>query len=63
MSMTAIEAAEQSAKPIHVFGRGFMVWSGTAEKAAELGLADAGPFGFWANGRAGVLGDVGERER
>lgn len=58
MSMTTIEAALASATPIHVFGRGFMTWPKTAERSAELGLADAGMFGFWANGRAGVLGDV-----
>ena len=35
-----------------------MVAPSTAAKAAEIGLADAGRFGFWVNGRAGVLGDV-----
>lgn len=56
--MTAIETAEATGKPILEFGRSWMMAPVTAAKAAELGLADAGRFGFWANGRAGVLGDV-----
>jgi len=58
MSMSARDVADATAKPIHVFGRGFMTSPGTAAKASELGLAESGMFGFWANGRAGVLGDV-----
>lgn len=57
-SMTAVEVAEATAKPILEIGRGWMVAPTTAAKAAELGLSDAGRFGFWVNGRAGVLGDV-----
>lgn len=58
MSLTAVDVAEQTAKPILEFGRAWMMSPGTAAKAAELGLVEAGRFGFWANGRAGVLGDV-----
>lgn len=57
-TMTAAEVAEATAKPILEFGRGWMVAPTTAAKSAELGLAEAGRFGFWVNGRAGVLGDV-----
>lgn len=58
MSMTTTEVAEATAKPILEFGRAWMMAPGTAERAAALGLADLGRFGFWANGRAGVLGEV-----
>lgn len=57
-TLTSTEAAEQTARPILEIGRGFMMAPGTAAKAGELGLAGAGRFGFWVNGRAGVLGDV-----
>ena len=56
--MDATEAAAQSAKPILEFGRGWMVAPSTTKRAEELGLAEAGRFCFWVNGRAGVLGDV-----
>jgi len=35
-----------------------MLAPGTAAKAGELGLTESGRFGFWVNGRAGVLGEV-----
>lgn len=57
-SLTTIEVAEATARPILEFGRGWMVAPATAARAAELGLAGSGRFGFWVNGRAGVLGDV-----
>lgn len=60
-TMTTIEVTEAVAKPILEFGRGWMVAPTTAARAAELGLADAGRFGFWVSGRAGVLGDVDPR--
>jgi hypothetical protein len=56
--MTTIEVAETTGKPILEFGRWWMVAPTTAVRAAQLGLADAGRFGFWVNGRAGVLGEV-----
>ena len=56
--MTIIETAEATAAPILEFGRAWMVAPTTAARAVELGLAASGRFGFWANGRAGVLGDV-----
>ncbi|MFT4987310.1 MAG: hypothetical protein ACI88C_000505 [Acidimicrobiales bacterium] len=58
MTMTSIEVAEGTGKAILEFGRGWMVAPATAARAAELGLGDAGRFGFWVNGRAGVLGEV-----
>jgi len=58
MTLTAHDVAQQTGKPILEFGRAWMMAPGTAAKSAELGLADAGRFGFWANGRAGVLGEV-----
>lgn len=56
--LTTVEAAEATAKPILEFGRAWMVDPATAAKAAELDLVEAGRFGFWTNGRAGVLGEV-----
>lgn len=56
--MTTIDVAEATAKPILEIGRAWMVSPTTAARAGELGLAEAGRFGFWVNGRAGVLGDV-----
>jgi len=58
MTLSARDVAQQTAKPILEFGRSWMMAPGTAAKAAELGLTGAGRFGFWANGRAGVLGNV-----
>jgi len=58
MTMTTIEVAQATGKPILEFGRGWMVDPATAARSAELGLAALGRFGFWVNGRAGVLGDV-----
>lgn len=58
MTLTPLQAAQQTAKPILEFGRAWMVDASTAAKARELGLADLGRFGFWVSGRAGVLGDV-----
>lgn len=58
MSMSTTEVAEATGKPILEFGRAWMVSPHTAERAAALGLSESGRFGFWVNGRAGVLGDV-----
>lgn len=58
MTMTETEVSEATAGPILEFGRAWMVDPATAARAAELGLAESGRFGFWVNGRAGVLGDV-----
>lgn len=52
----AWRASETTAVPILEFGRGWMMSPGTAAKGAELGLQG---FGFWVNGRAGSLGEVG----
>lgn len=56
MTMTTLQLAEATGKPILEFGRAWMVDSATRDKAKELGLG--GQFGFWVNGRAGVLGEV-----
>lgn len=56
--MTSIAVTEATGKPILEIGRAFMMDPATAARAAELGLAESGRFGFWLNGRAGVLGDV-----
>ncbi len=55
--MTPLEIVDATAKPILELGRAWMLAPATAERATELGLEL--PFGFWVNGRAGVLGDVG----
>ncbi len=55
--MTPLEIVDATAKPILEIGRAWMLAPATAERATELGLEL--PFGFWVNGRAGVLGDVG----
>lgn len=47
---------ETTARPILEFGRTWMSDASTAARAEALGLMP--PFGFWVNGRAGVLGDV-----
>lgn len=54
--MSPEEVVAATAKPILELGRAWIAAPPTAERAARLGL-DA-PFGFWVNGRAGVLGDV-----
>ena len=54
---TAVDASNATAIPILEFGRTWMSSSGVQARAAELGLAPG--FGFWVNGRAGALGDVG----
>ncbi|MEM7091525.1 MAG: hypothetical protein AAF567_00875 [Actinomycetota bacterium] len=56
--LTTTEAAEQTGKPILEYGRSWMMAPGTIERGTELGLMQLGMFGFWVNGRAGVLGDV-----
>ncbi len=56
--LSTIETAEATAKPILEFGRAWMMDPATAATASELGLVEVGRFGFWANGRAGVLGEV-----
>lgn len=53
---TAAEALHHTAKPVLEFGRGWMLAEATVARSIELGLD--GPLGFWANGRAGVLGEV-----
>ncbi|MEZ5406654.1 MAG: hypothetical protein R2761_01435 [Acidimicrobiales bacterium] len=55
--MTPLEIVDATAKPILEIGRGWMLAPTTAERGTGLGLEL--PFGFWVNGRAGVLGDVG----
>ncbi|MGI9597884.1 MAG: SCO6745 family protein [Acidimicrobiales bacterium] len=45
-----------TAVPILEYGRAWMMTPAVAERAAELELVRG--FGFWVNGRAGVLGDV-----
>lgn len=47
---------EATAIPILEFGRAWMSDGGTVARAEALGLKL--PFGFWVNGRAGVLGEV-----
>lgn len=57
MGALAVDAMiERTAVPILELGRGWMADPGTASRSSELGLEP--PFGFWVNGRAGVLGDV-----
>ncbi len=56
--MTTIDVANATAQPILQFGRAWMMAPSTGAKAADLGLAEAGRFGFWVSGRAGVLGEV-----
>lgn len=53
----ALDVVKQSARPVLEFGRGWMMAPETRARSEELGLTS--PFGFWANGRAGALGDVG----
>lgn len=53
---TPLEAADRVSSPILVYGRDWMLDPATGERADELGLD--GLFGFWVNGRAGVVGDV-----
>ncbi len=48
--------ADQAGVAILEFGRGWMLDPATTERANELGLD--GAFGFWVNGRAGVLGNA-----
>ncbi len=47
---------DQAGLAILEFGRGWMLDPATIERANELGLD--GAFGFWVNGRAGVLGNA-----
>ncbi|MGH1492456.1 MAG: SCO6745 family protein [Acidimicrobiales bacterium] len=55
MSIDEVMAA--TAIPILEFGRAWMMSPASGERAAELGLAPG--FGFWVNGRAGAMGEVG----
>lgn len=55
--MTPLEVVDATARPILELGRGWMLAPSTGERARDLGLEL--PFGFWVNGRAGALGDVG----
>ncbi len=48
--------ADQAGLAILEFGRGWMLDPATIERSDELDLG--GAFGFWVNGRAGVLGNV-----
>ena len=54
--LTADDVMDRTAVPILEYGRGWMLHADTIARSAELGLD--GPFGFWVNGRAGVLGDA-----
>ena len=54
--LTADDVMGRTAVPILEYGRGWMLHADTIARSAELGLD--GPFGFWVNGRAGVLGDA-----
>ncbi len=58
MTLSTTEVSQATAQPILQFGRAWMIAPTTAAKAAEIGLATAGRFGFWVSGRAGVLGNV-----
>ena len=53
---TVDETIEATAVPVLEFGRGWMMDGATAARSAELGFGPG--FGFWVNGRAGVLGEV-----
>jgi hypothetical protein len=53
---TALQAADRTSIPILEFGRAWMLAPSTSDQADDLGLD--GLFGFWVNGRAGVIGDV-----
>lgn len=53
---TAAGAVSATAIPVLEFGRAWIIDSTTVDRADQLGLD--GLFGFWVNGRAGVLGDV-----
>ncbi len=55
-TLTADEVMALTARPILEYGRGWMADPATATRAAELALVPG--FGFWVNGRAGVLGDA-----
>ncbi len=55
--MTPLDVAQRTARPILEYGRGWMADPATAERARALGFTT--PFGFWVNGRAGALGEVG----
>jgi len=53
----SVEAAiNRTAIPILEFGRAWMLAPETGRRALELGLD--GGLGFWANGRAGVVGEA-----
>ncbi len=54
--LTAEDTVNRTSQAVLEFGRGWMMADTTVARSAELGLD--GPLGFWANGRAGVLGDV-----
>ncbi len=56
-SLTADEVVAATAAPILEFGRGWMSSPDTAARGAELQLPPG--FGFWVNGRAGAMGEVG----
>lgn len=57
-AVSAQAAAARTGRPILEYGRAWMMDPATAATAKELGLTESGLFGFWVNGRAGVLGDV-----
>lgn len=51
-----MDVVERTAVPILEIGRAWMSAPSTAQRATDLGFAPG--FGFWVNGRAGVLGEV-----
>lgn len=53
---SAFAVADRTSVPVLEIGRAWMLAPDTVDRANELGLD--GLFGFWVNGRAGVIGDV-----
>lgn len=54
--LTTEQVMDMTAIPILEYGRAWMSAKATAQRGAELELAPG--FGFWVNGRAGLLGEV-----
>jgi hypothetical protein len=54
---TVMATIAATAVPILEFGRSWMASPLAVERGGELGMPQG--FGFWVNGRAGALGDVG----
>lgn len=55
-ALTATEASDRTAIPVLEIGRAWMMDPACAERGAGFGLRP--PFGFWAVGRAGAMGEV-----